>query len=314
MNSVADSATSSDVIASWMSTVRYASQGAYQQSLTAYANFVGVPEQTAVQSLLSLPEPIAHSVVLGFLASLRSAGLSDATCALRISALRSLAKHARRIGKTNLVLDIRMPQPKYKHANRSTDRHKLAAVLKILDNNPRPIDKRNSCMLRLAACLGLRSNELLGLDVSHVDLAASLLWICPKGKDVRRAVPLPIECANSLSRWLGVHADKKGALFYGMGSDNRRRRLSRRSLWGVVKKLGLGRTHGLRHLCVTRGLEISNGNAKAVAQLTGHASLASVDYYDSNSSINNRARGAGAAYVAAMLDADLSPPKQEGEK
>jgi integrase len=151
-------------------------------------------------------------------------------------------------------------------------------------------------MIRLAVALGLRRNALLRLDVEHFD--GDRLWILGKGKRERRAVTVPPACLEALGDWLAARGDEPVPLFLSLARDGKRGRLAGRSLWQVVQGYGLGRVHGLRHLSVTRGLDFTNGNVRAVRQHSRHQSVdIVVRYHD--------ARSDQAGTVGRLIDASL---------
>jgi integrase/recombinase XerC len=78
--------------------------------------------------------------------------------------------------------------------------------------------------------------------------------------------------------WIKERGDAPGSLF----------RISGHGLWDVVrataKRAGVGvvRPHGLRHSGITRALDVTNGNLRAVQQFSRHKNVNTLMIYDDN--------------------------------
>jgi integrase/recombinase XerC len=136
---------------------------------------------------------------------------------------------------------------------------------------------------------GLRLSELVGLDLSALDLADRTVRVLGKGAK-SRVVPIGRFAVEALRQWLAeralllgpaVAADLVGAVFVGRGG----RRLTSRaiqlrvSLWARRQGLGVHlHPHMFRHSFASHLLE-SSGNLRAVQELLGHADIGTTQIY-----------------------------------
>ena len=160
---------------------------------------------------------------------------------------------------------------------------------------------RDHAMIELLYSSGLRSAELLGLDVAAgpeaagwLDLAGGEAHVLGKGQK-RRSVPVGGPAVQALQRWLAVRA----SLFDGSGGVPARaitdpsalflsrlgRRLTpmqlRNRLAELARQAGLPthvHPHMLRHSFASHLLQ-SSGDLRAVQELLGHAHIRTTQVY-----------------------------------
>ena len=196
-------------------------------------------------------------------------GLAPATIARRLSAVRSLVRHAHgpaRVPDAPLAprRRRRLPEtPKLEEIERAVD---CAA-------GSDPLELRNAALLELVYSSGLRSAEAVGLDLGDVDLDREQLHVRGKGGK-ERLVPLGEEAAWRLGLWLrdGRPALARGAcdaLFVSV----RGRRLDT----SVLRRL-FPNPHRLRHAYATHLLE-GGADLRTIQELLGHASLSTTQVY-----------------------------------
>ncbi|OOG23361.1 tyrosine recombinase XerC [Thioalkalivibrio denitrificans] len=143
---------------------------------------------------------------------------------------------------------------------------------------------RDRAILELFYSSGLRLAELVGLDVTDVDLADRQLRVTGKGRK-SRDLPVGRHAVAALNDWLALRADlakpDEPALFVSrrgerLGARAVQARLSRHA---VVQ--GLDRRvhpHLLRHSFASHLLE-SSGDLRAVQELLGHADISTTQVY-----------------------------------
>jgi integrase/recombinase XerC len=148
---------------------------------------------------------------------------------------------------------------------------------------------RDSLILELLYGSGLRVSELMGLNLSSLDLEQGTLLVLGKGNKERR-VPLGGAARRAAVAYLEYRAafghpktgarDSNALLLNQLGG-----RLGVRSVQHFVRRygaLGAGRAdlhpHALRHSCATHMLE-GGADLRAIQELLGHSSLSTTQRY-----------------------------------
>ena len=144
---------------------------------------------------------------------------------------------------------------------------------------------RNTAMLEVLYCGGLRVSELAGLNRLDVDTENRLVRVRGKGRK-ERIVPIGEQAVEALNRYLDARRDLKpsadeSALFLNRFG----RRLSDRSMRRVLNERHLMNggwssihPHMLRHSCATHLLE-GGADLRHIQEFLGHASLATTQRY-----------------------------------
>jgi site-specific recombinase XerD len=132
---------------------------------------------------------------------------------------------------------------------------------------------RDRALLELTYSCGLRSAEVVGLDLADVDFEQEAVHVRGKGGK-ERMVPLGEEAAHLVARYLRdarpqLAAGANDALFLSI----RGRRLDTSS----VRRL-LPNPHRLRHAFATHLLE-GGADLRTIQELLGHASLSTTQVY-----------------------------------
>jgi integrase/recombinase XerC len=211
-------------------------------------------------------------VLAGYTAELGRArrGLAPTTIARRLSAVRSLVRHA--LGPSRVPDAALAPR----RPRRLPETPALAEVELAVDAAGRdggPLALRNAALLELVYSCGLRSAEAVALDLRDVDLDRETVHVRGKGEK-ERLVPLGEEAAWRAALWMrdGRPALTRGAcdaLFVSF----RGRRLDT----SVVRRL-LPHPHRLRHAYATHLLE-GGVDLRTIQELLGHASLSTTQVY-----------------------------------
>jgi len=196
-------------------------------------------------------------------------GLAPATVGRRLSAVRSLVRHA--LGPSRVPEAALAPR----RARRLPETPRPAEVEQLVDGllADDPLGLRNAALVELVYSCGLRSAEAVGLDLADVDLEREQVHVRGKGGK-ERLLPLGEEAAWQLGRWLrdGRPALARGAcdaLFLSV----RGRRLDTSALRRLVPH-----PHRLRHAYATHLLE-GGADLRTIQELLGHASLSTTQIY-----------------------------------
>lgn len=144
---------------------------------------------------------------------------------------------------------------------------------------------RDKAMLELLYATGIRVSELIGLDVSDVNLSASLLR-CAEG-DKSRTIPMYKTAVKAIQTYIKdvrpamVESKDEKALFVNVGGS----RMSRQGFWKIVKyyqkKAGIEKDitpHMLRHSFAAHLLE-NGASLQDIQEMLGHADVSSTQIY-----------------------------------
>jgi len=200
-----------------------------------------------------------------------------------LSAVRTFYAFLAREGAVarNPAAGVRAPRAP-KRLPRVLDPERVAALLRIGDSEPLAV--RDWAMMELLYSSGLRLAELVGMDVSHLDLRAGLVAVTGKGAK-RRIVPVGRLARGALERWLELRprlaATGEPALFVGRRGSRLTPRAvqARLKRWSRCQGLGVDvHPHMLRHSFASHLLE-SSGDLRAVQELLGHADISTTQLY-----------------------------------
>ncbi len=143
---------------------------------------------------------------------------------------------------------------------------------------------RDRAVMELLYSSGLRLAELVGLEVTDIDLKDRTVQVLGKGRKAR-IVPVGRMAVAALRAWLkeraALAAAAETALFVGRGG----RRLGPRAVQARVgywaRRQGLGvhvHPHLFRHSFASHLLE-SGGELRGVQELLGHADISTTQIY-----------------------------------
>ncbi len=221
----------------------------------------------------------------GYIDHLRSAGKSVATVSRNIASLKNfyvwmkLHGYVEQNPTGKLVPDKAM--------------HKLPEILtaeevELLLSQPECTDRkgyRDRAMLELLYATGIRVSELIGLDVTDVNLSAGIINC--RGRDKVRSIPLYPKAVKALKDYVDfirpemIASPSERALFVNVGGE----RMSRQGFWKIVKsyqqKAGIEKDitpHTLRHSFATHLLE-NGADLHSIQEMLGHADISSTQIY-----------------------------------
>lgn len=237
---------------------------------------------------------VTRLMIREFMAEGRSKGLSPATLARRLAALRGFFDY--------LVLEEGFPNNPARSLAAPKVSQKLPPVMSAEDTNriinavqfdserDRFEDKvvRDRLIFELLYGAGLRVSELVGLNLNDIDRAER--WIDVRGKGRKeRQVPYGARADEALERYLKVRENleaprtEKALFLHRWGG--KLRRLTTRSVGLIVKKYARLLSgdpslhpHSLRHAFATHLLS-EGADLRAIQELLGHASLSTTQKY-----------------------------------
>jgi len=218
-----------------------------------------------------------------FAARSHAGGLAPRSVQRRLSAVRSFFNYLVRENaiRNNPAFEIRAPKGA-KKLPETLDADQMARLLDIPDGDA--VVTRDRALMELLYSSGLRLAEVVGLDISHLDLADRTVRVHGKG-DKTRIVPVGRTAVGVLNQWLlqrvAMARVDEQALFVGRGG----RRLGPRAIQTRVaywaRRQGLPmhvHPHLFRHSFASHLLE-SSGELRGVQELLGHADISTTQIY-----------------------------------
>ena len=251
---------------------------AYTGDLDSFAAYVGARQWQAID----------HIAIRGFLSQLYDKGLSKASVARTLAAVRSLYRWLAQEGvveqnPAKLVSTPRLP----KKLPRVPTIEEVNSVLDGKMPEVASFPERDRLMLELLYGCGIRNSELVGINLDDIRISSEAILIRGKGKK-ERYVPF----GGSASAALAAYLPWRQKLLVTLKKTNsallvnqRGGRLTARSVGRIVKRIAVAQglspdvhPHTLRHAFGTHMLE-EGADLRAIQELLGHERLATTQRY-----------------------------------
>lgn len=231
---------------------------------------------------------LGNAELRAFAAAEHAGGLAPRSIQRRLSAVRTFYEFLLREGccTSNPGEDVRAPKSG-KRLPTTLDADQMGRLLAFRADDS--LSTRDKAIMELFYSSGLRLSELVGLDLTALDLSDRTVRVLGKGGK-SRILPIGRFAVEALRRWLSERAlllgpaaaaDFAGPVFVGRGG----RRLTARAvqlrvtLWARRQGLGVHlHPHMFRHSFASHLLE-SSGNLRAVQELLGHADIGTTQIY-----------------------------------
>lgn len=248
----------------------------YARDLAALVKFcdrAGVSEWSALDT--------QH--VRTFAAHSHAGGLSPRSIQRRLSAVRSFYAFLLRESRTtgNPAYEVRAPKSR-RRLPQTLDADQMARLLEIPAAGP--LGARDRAIMELFYSSGLRLAELVGLELTSIDLKDRVVQVLGKGSKAR-IVPVGRMAVEALRAWLKVRAtlarSGETALFVGRNGARLGARAvqARVAYWARRQGLNLRvYPHLFRHSFASHLLE-SSGELRGVQELLGHADISTTQVY-----------------------------------
>jgi integrase/recombinase XerC len=267
---------------------------AYERELHDFAAWLagrdGVPEVAQIE----------HTHIRAYLGTLYERGLSKASAARALAAIRSWFKwlaHKKYIEQNaaSLVSTPRLP----KHLPRVPSIEQMNRVVDSVRDDAASWPARDRAILEVLYGCGIRNAELTGLNLDDIQWAKEAILVRGKGQK-QRYVPLGDAAADALRVYLTerdgrLAAASEGkpvrtpALFLSLQlrglAKGGEARLTTRSIARIVKRIAILRglssdvhPHTLRHAFGTHLLE-EGADLRAIQELLGHERLSTTQRY-----------------------------------
>lgn len=240
-------------------------------------------------------EKVKLEDIHAFLFHLKSSyNLKPASLGRKVASIRSFFNFIctiRRTLKNNPTIGLETPkQPKRlpKHLDLDQSVKLLESVNK--PNKDTEISKklaiRNKAIITIFLNCGIRLNELVNIDLKHINFFDNTLSVIGKGNK-ERSLYLNNACVKAIRDYLrerptDIKKDKD-ALFI----SERKERISRRTVQYIVKqelaKAGINTdefsTHKLRHTAATLMFQYGDVDIRSLQKVLGHESVSTTEIY-----------------------------------
>jgi len=243
-------------------------------------------------------ERIEHTHIRAYLGTLYDRGLSKASAARALAAIRSWFKWLARgryieQNAASLVSTPKLP----KHLPRVPSIEQMNRVVDSVSEDAASWPTRDRAILEMLYGCGIRNAELTGLDLNDIHWANEAVLVRGKGQK-QRYVPLGDAAAQALRAYLtersarlaaGGAEARTPALFLNLQlrgvEHGGQARLTTRSVGRIVKRIAIMRglpadvhPHTLRHAFGTHLLE-EGADLRAIQELLGHERLSTTQRY-----------------------------------
>ena len=277
---------------------------AYESDLSQFIGYLAADADLKKRDLQ--PSHCTRDALRGFLGQLHKQGLSRASAARKLAAVRTFLRYLRREG----VIDedpgglvstpkraVRMPA--------HLSENEMTALLEAPAGDT-ALSRRDRAILELFYASGLRLSELTGLDVDDVNLSARMVRVLGKGRK-ERIVPFNGTTAAAVRAYLkdreqliaaaksmpsaqasasrSARAERHGRSREPLFVNYRGGRLTVRSVDRVVRRYAAASTprtgvspHALRHSFATHLLQ-RGADLRTIQELLGHARLSTTQRY-----------------------------------
>src|SRR5579863_2324581 len=179
---------------------------AYERELNDFAAWI-----TGHYGAAQPPRAIEHTHIRSYLATLYDRGLSKASAARALAAIRSWFKWLARNGHVeqnvaSLVATPRLP----KHLPRVPSIEQMNRVVDNVRDDAASWPARDKAILELLYGCGIRNAELTGLDLKDIYWAQEVILVRGKGKK-QRYVPVGDAAAQALRAYLAERSARLAA-------------------------------------------------------------------------------------------------------
>lgn len=267
------------IVADFWTSLLPTTRETYRKSFRALARWRGLAgELEAAAWFLTLEHGDANRTAAAWRGAMLEEGLAPATAEVRVSALRSLVTAANLAGERAWKLTLPPMRSARVVRLRNTRGPGAAAVARLLA--VASLEER--AVLHLLAYRGLRAGMVASLRLEHLETGDTpAVWTAGKGRGQQRErQPIHSSTAAAIVEWTAAGA------VTSPGDDLFPSFTTARAIGDMVRKVARRagvpafRPHGLRHFAITRALEVTGGDVRAVQAFSGHKDPRTVMAYD----------------------------------
>jgi integrase/recombinase XerD len=227
-------------------------------------------------------EEIDGEKITHFILFLKKEGLSSSSVVRALSSLRNLYRF---IAGQGLIKGYGVPDIESPRAHRELPDVLSKEEMEVLLKNISEKDKmRNLAIIELIYGAGLRVSEVAGIKLEDINFSKCYIKIRGKGSR-ERLVFINKYALSAIRSYLEERTHSKVATSEWLFPNRSGRRISRQSVWKLIKKLSVYLSsekrvtpHTFRHSFATHLLE-GGMDIRAVQELLGHKTLATTEIY-----------------------------------
>lgn len=254
----------------------------YARDVELFAHFLE-PGHDKIATFTKLPETTTSDVRRFVMELMGPRKYSASSVRRKIAALRSFFSLQKREGRRvdNPAQDVPPPKAPKRLPHVMSEREVNKLLRTRVAGKTEFARLRDLAMMELLYASGIRRAELVGLNISDVDLDRRLMRVIGKGNK-QRTVFINQASSDAIRNYLGVRPRTPDeALFI----SRRKTRMSHRQAWVIFQQFaelaGLSQhvtPHVMRHSFATHLLE-NGADLMTIKELLGHESLSTTQIY-----------------------------------
>ena len=265
-------------------------RGLSKNTLSAYRtdlkNFVTWLRQTSGESLSDLIIEANRDVIQKYFSELESREISPRSRARLLSSLRLFYAYLLREKIIDIDPVALIDAPKLGRSLPKILTEKDVESLLMAPDTETLLGLRDRSLFEVLYATGLRVSELVGLELTQINLVQGVLRVTGKGNK-ERLVPLGEEAINWLEKYLNIARSDllKGQVTDALFVTKRGGAMTRQAFWYLIKRYAFQAEiasdispHTLRHAFATHLLN-HGADLRVVQMLLGHSDLSTTQIY-----------------------------------
>jgi len=274
------------LIEHYLTSLRVEGGGLAQNTLAAYRRDLQKLQKFLKSEGKDNPIDISKTLLQGFLVYLKTHGLSPSSVSRCLAAIRGFYRfHGVEQEKPGILSPLTSSPKRWMRLPKILSESEVTKLLELPISGGHD-DLRDSAMVELLYATGLRVSELIGLELSHLNLEIGYVLATGKG-DKQRVVPFGDKARNVLMQYLtsARQAILKKKVSNALFVTRLRRPFTRQGFWKVLRaraqRAGITKRispHMLRHSFATHLLE-HGADLRSVQMMLGHASITTTQIY-----------------------------------
>ena len=265
-------------------------RGLSKNTLSAYRtdlkNFVAWLRQTSGESLSDLMIEANRDVIQKYFSELESREISPRSRARLLSSLRLFYAYLLREKIIDIDPVALIDAPKLGRSLPKILTEKDVESLLMAPDTATLLGLRDRSLFEVLYATGLRVSELVGLELTQINLVQGVLRVTGKGNK-ERLVPLGEEAINWLEKYLNIARSDllKGQVTDALFVTKRGGAMTRQAFWYLIKRYAFQAEiasdispHTLRHAFATHLLN-HGADLRVVQMLLGHSDLSTTQIY-----------------------------------
>ena len=242
-------------------------------------------DRTEAPKALLLLNGVNYPVLISYIEHLRKKGLSSCSIARKISTIKSLYRFlsAQKYIKEDPTTILESFK-RERHLPLVLSVGQINSILENIDTE-KQTNLRDKALLELLYATGARVSEVVDLKIENLDTEVGYVRVFGKGSK-ERIIPMGKYARNWLKKYLENTRPnlKKSVNSNYVFLNKRGQKLSRQSIWKLIKKYGKKNAipkispHTFRHSFATHLLE-GGADLRSVQEMLGHVDISTTQIY-----------------------------------